>query len=330
MKKTVLKLVCTTGLLLAGLTVSAQETVDSLRENVARYAARNFSESRTFNLYWEVSPTHDYTLERNGQEIESGKMKMLRTVKFQMLLPVFRTRKFSVYADGEFNTNHFETDGTQGANSIFTQGNNGNDNHIYYKAGVRANYYMRVAGKNLLLSAFAAADGLEKKFGTMQGSIMALMSLKQSAANRVSVGVYVMVPFQITPVVPIITWTHQFDAHWLVDLTLPSRTYIRYQNGNHRFSAGMSMENEHFYLKPGLEGLPEVCYYSKSLIRPEMVYECILNKHFYLIARAGGIGVIDGGLYNKDRKGIDGDPFVKISHPMTPFFNVGFSYNIFK
>ena len=331
MNKSVNALLCVAGLLSVGhIAMHAQEPVDSLRQNVASYVARNFSEARTFNLYWEVSPTHNYTLERNGKEIENGEMKTLRTVKFQTTIPVLRTRRFSIYADGEFNTHHFEIGGTDEEKSIFTTNDDGHNNHLYYKGGIRANYYMQLLGKPLLLSTSVAVDGWEKGIGKLQGSVLALMSLKQSAANSVSLGLYVMYPYQMIPVAPIVTWSHRFNAHWMLDLTLPSRTYVRYQNGKHRFSAGMSMENEHFYLKPGLEGLPETCYYSKDIVRPELVYECILNHHFYLIARAGGIGVINGGLYDTDRKGTDRDPLVKISHPMTPFFNVGFSYNIFK
>lgn len=90
------------------------------------------------------------------------------------------------------------------------------------------------------------------------------------------------------------------------------------------------MESDQFYMKPGIANLPEVCLFSKTNIKTELVYEYIINKHFYLIARGGGIGVLKSGLYKTNRKGIDGDPYIEISHPMTPFFNLGFSYNIFK
>lgn len=326
MSKSVSALLCVVGLLMVGNVVSAQEKVDSLRTNVERYVARNFSESRTLNLYWEASPAHDYTLERNGQKIESGRMKMLRTIKFQTMVPVARSRKFSLYAEGEFNTHHIEIDGDK---SMFTFDDDHHDNHLYYKAGLRANYFMRFMGKPLLLSSSVGMDGWEHGLQRLQGSVTALVSVKQTAVNRVGVGLYLMYPYCVTPVVPVVTWSHMFDTHWLLDLTLPSRTYLRYQTGNSRFSAGASLDTEHFYLRPGLEGLSETCYYSKTVVRPEVVYECILDKHFYLIVRAGAQGVINGGLYNTNRKGDGSDPLVKISHPMTPFVNIGCSYNIF-
>lgn len=79
-----------------------------------------------------------------------------------------------------------------------------------------------------------------------------------------------------------------------------------------------------------MEGLPETSLYNETTIKPELVYEFIINKHFYLIARGGGSALIQSGFYKTNRKGDGGDPLVDFDRSIQPFFNLGFSYNLFK
>lgn len=99
------------------------------------------------------------------------------------------------------------------------------------------------------------------------------------------------------------------------------------------------MSGESFYLKSDLEGTPKVYYYSDAVIKPEIHYEYIINKRFYLSAHAGLSMVMKGGLYNKNRKGVKVEneegkkkvgPIVKQERAPIPFFNVGISYSLFK
>lgn len=309
---------------------TAQTTTDSIKQGVRRYIARNFSEARTFNLYWQKTPSHDYTLLQNGKEIEKGEFSHVNTIKFSVTVPVLLLKNFSLYANGQFNSYQFETrDNISGGKStIFSKSNDGGYN--YYEGTLTGTYRTKLAGKPLILIASAFGDGWNKGFEKAQGMFSAIMLLKQSPKSSLSVGLYGMTLYEKIPIFPIITYSHQFTPNWSIDLTLPSRSYVRYQLNNHRFSAGAALESEHFYMKSGMENVPEVSFFNKTIIKPELVYEYIINKHFYLIARGGGSALVNGGLYGTNRKGIDGDPYVKFKQPMTPFFNVGFSYNLFK
>lgn len=99
------------------------------------------------------------------------------------------------------------------------------------------------------------------------------------------------------------------------------------------------MSSDNFYLKTQLEGVPEICYYSDAVLKPEIHYEYIISKHVYLTVHAGVAAVMKGGLYKKNRKGVkvrkeDGkmemEPIVKQEHSPVPFFNLGISYSSFK
>ncbi|MGN0213830.1 MAG: hypothetical protein ACI4AH_03355 [Muribaculaceae bacterium] len=83
--------------------------------------------------------------------------------------------------------------------------------------------------------------------------------------------------------------------------------------------------------------ITKVCYYSEAAIKPEICYEYIINRHFYLSIRTGLSAPIKAGMYSKGRKGIDSngklggsDPIIKQDRKAQPFFNLGLSYSIFK
>lgn len=99
------------------------------------------------------------------------------------------------------------------------------------------------------------------------------------------------------------------------------------------------MTSDNFYMKPNLKNVPDICYFSEATLNPEIVYEYIINKHFYLVARAGASMVMMAGLYSDTRKGIkvrneegqtEVEPLVKMKRNMVPFFNLGVSYSLFK
>lgn len=311
-------------------TVAAQTPADSVVQGARKYVARNFSEARTFNLYWETAPSHDYTLKQDGKEIENGRLRYMNTVNFSATVPVLLLKNFSLYANGHFNSYLFEAiDNATETKSAILSGNEGGYN--YYEGTITGTYRTKIGSKPLLLIATGSGDGWDKGFEKVQGMFSAIVVLKQSATTSFCAGLYGTTLYDKLPVIPIITYWHQFNQNLSIDITMPSRTYLRYQfSNNHRLSIGASMENEHFYMESGIENLPKVSLLSKTTIKPGVVYEYIINNHFYLSARAGASALIKGGLYKTNRKSVNGDPYVEFTQPITPFFNLGFSYNLFK
>lgn len=310
--------------------IIAQVNPDTLVQGIRSYVARNFSEVRTFNLYWETNPSHNYTLKQNGTEIEKGKMRTEHTVKFAATVPILLKKNFSIYANGQANFYMFDTfrDADNLTSKIFP---GDEESHDYFKGTISGNYRTRIFNKPLILNATLSGDGWSKGFEKIQGSFSAMVVLKHSSTTNLSVGLHGMTLFNLIPVSPIITYSHQFNPNLSIDVVMPSRTYLRYQfKNNHRFSIGTSLDSEQFYLRPDIDGLPKTCIYNKTSIKPEIVYEYIVNKRFFFIARGGGSQLIQGGLFKTNRKGIDGDPYIELSQSMTPFFYLGFSYNLFK
>ncbi|MFR5759874.1 MAG: hypothetical protein ACLUE2_20850 [Bacteroides cellulosilyticus] len=166
------------------------------------------------------------------------------------------------------------------------------------------------------------------------------MIFKHTKTTTFTAGIMGMTLFSSIPIMPVISYWHRFNNPNLsVDITMPSQFYMRYQLNSHRFSAGASMTSDNFYMKPNLKNVPDICYFSEATLNPEIVYEYIINKHFYLVAHAGASMVMMAGLYSDTRKGIkvrneegqtEVEPLVKMKRNMVPFFNLGVSYSLFK
>lgn len=315
----------------------AQVITDSLADDFRTQAAKNFSRYRTVNLFWETKWAHDYNLTLDGKEVEKRRKKNLHTLRFSTMVPMLRLKNISLYANLQYSRYMFQTYGDEpGAKSaIFLE-----DAYNYFAGGLNASYYMSLFNKPLILSAACTVDGWDGGWGMVNGMFSAVMLLKNTGRTSFSLGVMGMTLFNSIPVMPIVTYWHRFNNPNLsVDITMPSQFYLRYQMKNQRLSVGAFMSAESFYLKTDLEGMPDVCYYSDAVLKPEVCYEYIINKHLYLTAHAGVSMVMKGGLYKKNRKGVkvkgdDGksevEPLVKQDRSPIPFFNIGVSYSLFK
>lgn len=312
----------------------AQVISESLASDFRAFVSKNFSRYRTVNFSWETKWAHDYTFTMDGKEVEKGRKKDLHTLRFSTMIPILKLRKVSLYANLQYANYSFNHSGEL-ASAIFTD-----DSYDYFAGGLNGSYYMSLWNRPLVLSADITMDGWNKGWGMLQGRFSAVMVVKNTERTTFSAGIMGMTLYSSMPFMPIVSYWHRFNnPRWSVDITLPSQFYLRYQMSGQRISAGAFMSSENFYLKTPLEGAPSIAYYSDAVLRPEIHYEYIINKHLYLSARAGLSMVMKSGLYKKNRKGIkvkneegktEVDPIVKQDRSAIPFINVGVSYSLFK
>lgn len=325
------------GVLLAGVHIGvsfAQVDNDSLAEDFRSIAAKNFSRYRTVNFSWETKLSHDYNFAVDGNKIEKGRKRDIHTINFSTMVPLVKAHKASLYANVKYTSYNFDNKGSQ-PSVIFMD-----DTYDYYAGGLNGSYYLSLFNRPLILSAEVFVDGWKKGWGEVQGRFSTVMVLKNTKQTNFSVGLMGMTLYNSTPIMPIITYWHRFgNPNLSLDITLPSQMYLRYQMRHQRISLGASMNSDNFYLNTDLHGSPTVCLYAEAVVKPEIHYEYIISRQFYLSAHAGFSTLIKGGLYNKNRKELkcsdaekqDGnEAFVKLNHSLVPFFNVGVSYSLFK
>lgn len=330
MKKTILGML----LLMANVGVSlAQVNNDSLAEDFRTLAAKNFSRYRTVNFSWEMNANHDYSFGLDGKEQEKGRKQTVHTLRFSTMVPIVKSHKASLYANVQYRSYNFESKGDE-LSSIFKE-----ESYDYYAGGLNGSYYASLFNRPLVLSAEVKMDGWKKGWGEVQGRFSAMMVLKNTHSTNFSFGLMGMTHFSSTPVLPIITYWHRFaNPNLSLDITLPSQMYLRYQMRHQRISVGASMSADEFYLKSDVEGASRVYLYKEAVVKPEIHYEYIINRQFYLSAHVGYSALIKGGLYTKKRKELKiadeenggKESFYQLDRSAVPFFNVGVSYSLFK
>lgn len=299
----------------------SQIITDSLAEDFRSVVARNFSRYRTINMYWEMKSAHDYTFTADGKEIERGRKRDLHTIRLSTMIPLLKKRQFSLYANVQYTSYVFDT--AKEKSAIFSD-----HSYNHYSGGIYASYLTTLFNRPLVLSADISADGWDGGWGILQGRFVAALVLARGKRTGFTLGVAGMTLGKV-PVLPVISyWCRFSNPDWSIDVTLPSQLYLRYQHGSQRVSAGCTMSSDNFYLHTSLPDSPSVCYYSEAVLKPEILYEYIINRHFYLSARTGISTVIKGALYTKSRKELSTE--IEQKRSLIPFFNVGVSYSLFK
>ncbi len=303
---------------------SAQTTAtDSLRKDIRSYFSRNFSEIRTFNFSWYTSPAHTYRIECNGETLEKGQIHSQNTIRFNTTLPVLITKRFSLFASGQADFYNYSTQHVEGT-PFFSQG--GNDNNRYYVFTLNGMYRTVLAGKPLILNGNLSVDGHKHGLQHIMGTLAAVSILKRTRNTSLSAGLAFMWPFDITPVMPVLTYSHQFTPRWSLDVSLPRQLYMRYQLGpSSRFSAGCMLQGDHFYLPS--QG--ETRYFTETSLNGEFLFEYVAMHHFYFFARGGVSAQIVGGIRNTNRNRISGMD-LEYHRKAEPFMSLGLSYNLFK
>lgn len=313
---------------------------DSLANDFRTFAAKNFSRYRTVNLFYETNMAHDYSFTLDGNTVEKRRKKNLHTIRFSTMVPLLKTKNVSFYMNMLYSCYKFQTyeKNADTKSSIFLQ-----DKYDYMAGGLNGSYYMSLFNKPLIISASVSIDAWNGGFGMVYGNISAVMAFKNTKTTSISAGIMGMTLFSSLPFMPIVTYWHRFNNENLsIDITMPSQFYLRYQMKTQRISVGAFMSSNNFYLKTELEGAPKICYYSDAVLKPEINYEYIINKHLYISAHAGLSMVMKSGLYKKNRKGVkvkteshgkeqtEIEPVVKQDRNIIPFFNIGISYSLFK
>lgn len=315
----------------------AQVITDSLANDFRTFVSVNFSRFRTVNAFWETQLNHDYIFTLDGKDVEKGRKKNLHTFKFSTMIPIVKSKRLSLYANMQYDRYQFDTENklNHAPSAVFAQ-----NHYDYFAGGLNGSYYMSLFRKPFVISASVTADAWNKGWGMLMGTASGVMVFKNTAWTTFSAGIMLMTHFSSIPIMPILTYWHRFkNPNLSADITFPSQFYLRYQMKKQRISLGAFMSSDNFYLKTNLEGAPRISYYCDAVLKPEIHYEYIINKHIYLSAHAGLSMVMTGGLYKKNRKGIrvnneDGnsevEPVVKQDRSPIPFFNVGISYSLFK
>lgn len=308
------------------LSVIAQVKNDSIASNVLEQGYLNFPAIRTLSISYETNLSHEYSLKKDDNEIEKGKLKGLNTLRLSTTLPIIQKKKLSIFVNGKANMFFIDNDVYDSElTSLFD-----NSSYNFYQLGLSANYRLKMFNRQAMLNATILGDAGNDCFGQIQGIISATVTIRQNPNTHLSLGLSALTLFNRIPAFVTLNYWHKFSDNFNVDISLPYHAFFRYRPlSKHRFSLGMSLLCDGFYIKnPDKYVLQDKVYYNKVMIDSEFVYEFIISKHFLLTAKTGTNIYFMNGIYKSNRKGIDGDPLIKMDSKKSAFFNVGLSYNL--
>lgn len=306
--------------------VNAQMRNDTVTAGIKRDMRRNFSQSRPVNISWEISPEHDYTFDNDDGIVERGRMADKQNIRLNAMMPFYSKGSLVLIAKGEFDFYRFRmVDCTRETPVIY----DADKGFSYFKASLDATYRTTLLKKPLILNASIGCDGWHRGLEEYSGVLTAIMMLKQTRTSSVTVGLMATTLFNRIPVLPFVAWSYMFDDKWCLDLSIGG-AYIRcIMKERNRLSLGASIGGEGYYVRTQADGIPSSCYYQKAVLKPELVYEYIIDNRLFFVARGGVATVLKSGLYDKDRGGFGADAYVDFDTPVTPFLQLGVSYSFF-
>lgn len=310
------------------ISVIAQGKDGSIASKVMEQGYLNFPAVRTLSIAYETNSSHDYFLKNGSNEVEKGELKGVNTLRFSTMLLIIQKKKFSLFVNGKANMFFVDNDVYDSkfpTSSLFDK-----SSYNFYQLGLSANYRLKIFNRPAMLNATILGDAGNDCFGQVQCVISAAVTLRQSQDTHLSLGLSAITLFNRIPAFVTLNYWHKISDNLNVDISLPYHAFMRYRPFNkHRFSLGMSLLCDGFYLKNTAKyDLPDKAYYNKVVIDPEFVYEFIISRHFLLTAKTGTNLYFMNGVYKSNRKGIDGEPLIKMDSKKSVFFNVGISYNL--
>lgn len=322
---------CFWSILIAGIILlfpqqlHAQEASDTLSNNIVNRVIKRMS-SLTLRAQFGTELNTGYKFkEHNGDLYEEGTTQEVFKARMALNVPVVKTKFISLSISPYYANYHLKFNRKEILSESLIMDMNGV--HNMWGASANGTFQTKLLGKQVMGNANFAMEGSEYGIERFSGMVVAVVQIKQTRSTSIGIGALWLINTSSTiPIFPVFTLRHKFNEKLSLDLMMPM-LHLNYDfNKNNRLSVGMSIDNDHFYIHPGKESLPEVCLYSKSVMTPELVYERTICKQLRLTVRGGAAVSMASRIYNVNNY----KEYVEVSQPIGAFLNVGFSYSMFK
>jgi len=267
----------------------------------------------------------NYKLKQNGNIYETGTINDFSKAKISVNVPLLKYKIFRFSVEGRYSFYHADFEKKDIFSDALTM--NINNNHHVWGISTHSFFQTKLFDKPLMGNLTLMVEGSENGYERITGIAMVAMVLKRTQSTTISVGMLGMINASSPiPAFPFITVKHKFNDKWAIDMGLP-QMHLQYSfNEKNRLSTGISFDGDIFFFQPQKETLPKDCLYSRLRVTPEILYERSINRNIRLFVKGGVALPIQNRIYDKKNM----KDYITISEPVSGFFNVGFSYNLFK
>ena len=273
-------------------------------------------------LAQEIVTAGGYTMEDDGAQLADGdRSEALRTT-LNISMPVYKGKASYVNFGGFYNFHNVQFSPPKSGDAY--EIDMGRENDTWGLQGI----YM-YGGKlwNRKFTGLANLRGEFSESGLERVTMFAVGMLQLKRTERSSLGVGAVLLLNTSspwPLFPFVTYRCKFSEKWSLDLMLPQLYVNNHLSAKDKLSAGFSISGEHFYISPGRADLPATCMYSRSNLRPEIVYEHRMTPLTKLFLKGGSTICINSRLYSSSGN----SRYMDISQKPSFFMQVGVSYGI--
>lgn len=193
-------------------------------------------------------------------------------------------------------------------------------------------YFSRLLDKTILYNGSLILDGSQKKLERIKPMGSAIMVLRKDKKISMTVGLVAFYDRSSqTPVIPVFTYTQNFENNWRLDLILPQRILLQTRLlPNGRFSFGSQLNAVTFYERTGqIVDFANKFEFRQTEIRSGVTYEYLIHKSIILTAKGGVMNVLNSKLTEKGESFSDGHYLMKLKSGASGYFSLGISFNPF-
>lgn len=199
------------------------------------------------------------------------------------------------------------------------------NNHHVVKCGGVVIFNTRLGDKPLLMMGNVSAEGGQWGIERVMGIGTAMLMLKASRDEMLGVGFIGIVNGTFSlPFFPMVIYRKAFSPKWVLNINHPILGIQYLHDQKQTLTAGVTIENEHFWMKPGQTHLPEVTMFSRLVTNTGVNYDYKLNSQTTLSAQAGWSNTFRNKMFHRYGK----DELMNFGNSRGVYAKIGFTYRL--
>lgn len=302
---------------------------DHIRSKAGKEITDKFPTTRFLDVEYEYVTPSDYKLKLHEKGFNKGSLQHQNRIKIALNVPIYKIKGWTFTGSVRYKYSHFELNDMRNISADFPDiyPDRSSSTH-FYNTTLNTTYMSRLFNKPIIYNFGISGEGSGEGYERITGMAIAMMVLKKNQNTTITAGLILIADkMSIIPVIPTFTVDHKLSNTWSLSMALPRYIYFRrplFTNG--RLSLGTNMDSENFYVYP--KESSKTFLYRKLEIKSGFVYEHSFRNRFILTVKGGALNAVNGKLMQKNKS--SNKEILKSTQNMNAYFNIGFSYNLFK
>lgn len=264
----------------------------------------------------------DYEIKGNENIVCEGEMSHAYATSLDVTVPVMKIKKGTLSLGGHYNYVHQEYTPRV---SAFGESVRFNDNHHTWGANVSYNFRSTLWNRALIGYARFGAECSQYGVERFSGFAAAMMFIKRTETSSFSAGAVLLLnSVSRWPLFPFVTYWRKFNDKWELNVFMP-QCHVQYNvSKKSKLKFGSTIGGEHYYIRPKHSALPSTCMYSRSFVRPELVFEHWLSPLMRCSVRCGAVVYMNGRFVSDSGS----RRYAELEHDPAPFVQLSFAYGL--